>query len=465
MQYKEDPLTREQIMLSRLEDEIEADNIVRLIDSYADGIDIKSCGFLHSELSDTGRRPYNPTDLLKLYLYSYLNAIHSSRKIERECQRNLEVRWLLNGNRPGYKTIANFRKDNAEAIVKVFREFTRFCDSLDLLGKTLMAIDGTRIRANNSKAKYITKGKLDKKIEHYEAMAIQYLNEMDKLDAAEDETERKEPLNKKFEHAQKRIQELKAEREKMPKYGGIALTDTDSKRMIMNNQGNDICHNVQSVVDAKNKLIVTFDVVDSAVDQNQLEPMAKKAKEDLDVDKLTVIADKGYFNGKGLVECEKENITPIVCIPNYVGNKTKINRSEFRYNEEKDCYICPAGEVLTRHGVKLITYKNHAACKKCKIKDKCTNQDRGRILAMNKEHEAIDRAIKRYNDNIEIYKLRQQIVEHPFGTIKKELKFNQFSLRGFVKVKGETALILTAYNFKRVLSILGFDGMMQAIGR
>ncbi len=465
MQYKEDPITREQVMMSRLEDEIEADSIVRLIDTYIDGIDMKSCGFLHSELSDTGRRPYNPVDLLKLYLYSYFNAIHSSRKIERECFRNLEVRWLLNGNKPSYKTIANFRKDNTEALVKVFREFVRFCDAMDLLGKTLLAVDGTRIRANNSKAKYITKGKLDKKIEHYEEMAAHYLKEMDKIDASEDKNDNKESLAKKFEQAQKRIKELKEEREKMPEKGGIALTDPDSKRMIMNNQGNDICHNVQSVVDAKNKLIVSFDVVDSAVDQDQLAPMAKKAKDELNAEAFTVLADKGYFGSKGIEGCEDANITPIVCVPKNSQHTKIYSRSEFTYVKEKDCYICPAGNELTRTGYKDgKKYRNVKACRECEMKNKCTNRKDCREIQI-KNSEAFENAIKRYYDNPQTYRLRQQIVEHPFGTIKRGLGFNYFLLRGFSKVKAETALVFITYNFKRVISILGFNTMMKAIIR
>lgn len=464
MQYKESPIEREQMIMYRLEDEIEVDSIVRLIDSYVDGITVKKCGFLHSVLCDTGRRPYNPADLLKLYLYSYLNAVHSSRKIERECHRNMEVRWLLKGNRPSYKTIANFRKDNAEAIVKFFKEFIGFCDSVGLLGKTLMAVDGTRIRANNSKSRYITKGKVDKKIEHYEEMAAQYLKVLDTIDADEDEDGNKETLLNKVEHAQQRIKELKKEREKILEKGSIALTDPDSKRMVMNNQGNDICHNVQSVVDSKNKLIVSFDVVDSPVDQDQLEPMAKKVKEELNIESFTILADKGYFSGKGVVECESSNITAIVSVPKKPCSNI-YSSSEFTYDEEKDCYICPTGEELRRTNTKsLKSYRNAQACRKCIQRDKCTNSKKGyKVINRSHHNEGFQRAIKRYHDNPGLYKLRQQIVEHPFGTIKRALGFNNFLLRGFSKVKGETALVFMAYNLKRVASIMGFNQMMTAM--
>ncbi|XWE59909.1 transposase [Sporomusa sphaeroides] len=291
------------------------DNPVRVIDVFVDSLDCKSMGFRYSIPKAVGRKPYNPADMLKLYIYGYFNAIRSSRKLETECKRNIELMWLLNELKPDYRSIADFRKDNITALKQVFNHFSMFCNELGLYGKEIIAIDGSKFRANNARKKNLTKGKLAKMISHFEQSAehyIELLEHSDKETETTNVTYSSEELKSKLDKVNKRMEELTVLKEAIDKNGEMSLTDTDARLMSVNNMGYEVAYNMQTAVDAKNHLIVAVDVTNNPADQGQLHPMAVQAKQQLHADAITVLADKGYYSGECLGKCEEDKITAIV---------------------------------------------------------------------------------------------------------------------------------------------------------
>lgn len=446
---------------------ISEDNSVRVLDAFVNSLDMKQLNFKNSDRQSNiaGRPSYNPKDLLKLYLYGYFNGIRSSRKLAKECERNIEVFWLINQLKPDFRTIANFRKDNINNMKYVFKEFSILCDSLNLIGKEIVAIDGSKFRANNGRRKNYTKGKLEKQIKYYEENIEKYMEILDKEDSEETDIKiniNRADLQNKIEEAKQRIKELENIKTEVEQNGEISLTDPDSKHMKANNNGTDIAHNVQIAVDDKSHLVVAIDVTSCPADQGQLGNMAIKAKEEMGVEKLTVLADKGYWNGEELKKCDENNITAIVSSPKEAGI-SGYRKSNFKYNEKEDNIICPMGNILYRTQRKEPIYINKEACINCPNIEKCTKNKKGRIIKIDKNDKYLSEAKKRQIKNMDLYKKRQMIVEHVFGTIKRNLGYTYLLLRGNKKVKGESFMHFLIYNIKRLCKIKSTKEIIEAI--
>ncbi len=474
-----------------LDEMVSDDNPVRVIDALVDSLDMTALDFKYAQPKEFGRKPYNPKCMLKLYIYGYFNGIRTTRKLEKECKRNIEVMWLLDNLKPDDKTISNFRKDNKKAIAEVFKQFSMLCNELGLYGKEIIAVDGSKFRANNSRKKNYTKNKVKKMLEYYEEIANKYielLNENDKNEEKEI-SYTKEELTDKLETAKKRIEELKEMAEEIKQNGEISITDPDAKHMSASNNGTDISHNVQIAVDSKNHLVVAVDVVSTPADQNQLHNMASKAVEELGLKKsendetenesedkvsdeekeiITVLADKGYYCGEELKKCKKDNIKTIVSkqkTGSRTGNEEYI-KDNFIYDKEKDIYICPKGEILkniSRSSSKEQKYRNTQACNKCEDKDKCSTSKTGRVIRRGQYQEVYDEVDKITIKNKELYKQRQMIVEHPFGTVKRTLGFTYFLTRGNENVKAESFMHFFTYNLNRIINILGVEKLTRIL--
>lgn len=470
MRYIEGKMDRDQVSFNPIsfDEMIEKENPVRVIDAFVEMLDMKSLGCKYSEPSRVGRMPYNPKDMLKLYVYGYFNGIRTSRKLEKECHRNIELMWLLNKLTPDFKTIADFRKDNKQAVVSIFKQFSLFCSDINLIGKVMVAIDGSKFRACNSRRKSFTKRKTAKMLAHYEESAKKYMELLESSD--ENETESKIDLNQveeKLQDAKKRIEELHQLQKEIEEQGERSMTDPDARHMSVSNNGTDISHNVQVAVDSKYHLIVAVDVTSNAADSGQLYPMAEQAKQELSVDELTVVADKGYYSGKDLKSCEENGVTAIVAKPKQ-SNKTgdeNYTKDKFIYDKETDLYICPLGKKLKRVSKKAAQRQRYRCnqCNNCPDRDKCTTNAKGREVAPSKYQEYYDRADKVFLEKIELYKQRQMIVEHPFGTIKRTLGYTYFLQRGHENVKCESYLHFFVYNLKRVINIMGIAQLLDVL--
>lgn len=461
-------IDRNQIgFMSSYEDMVDEDNPVRVIDAFVDSLDMKELGFHHSETKQTGRKPYNPSDLLKIYLYGYFNGIRSSRKLAKECLRNIEMIWLINGLNPDFRTISDFRKEHIHLVKNIFKQFSMLCNELGLYGKEIVAIDGSKFRASNARRKNYTKGKILKQIKHFEEVAQKYLDILEQSDQRETSDKSikfsKEEIAVKIKNAQNRIAELTKLSEQVALEGEISQTDPDSRHMNVSNNGTDIAHNVQIAVDSKHHLVVVVDVTSNAADQGQLYNMAKQAKEELAVNEITVLADKGYGTGEELRKCEQDKITPVVSLQSHgthTGNPN-YQKDKFKYDKEQDIYICPQGQTLYPQANGF--YGNSKACKSCLLKNECTKSKRGRRIQRGEYQKELDRAKERLDKNLDLYKQRQMIVEHPYGTIKRSLGYTYFLLRRNEKVKGESYMHFLIYNMKRVINIIGTKKVIAAI--
>jgi transposase len=460
-----------------LDDMIAPDNEVRAIDAIVDSMNILSLEFTHSETASTGRRPYNPVDLFKLYTYSYFNGIRSSRKIERECYRNIEVQWLINGLKPDFKTIADFRKDNKKQIKLAFSKFSVICDELGLIGKEMVAVDGSKFRANNSRMAYHSENKIQKKVEHYNKRAEEYLLLLDSYDTQESNygTTKlsKNEIESKIEGINKRLAELEILKQQVKETGTIYTTDPDSRMMKTNNNGCDICHNVQVAVDDKNHFVVAVDVTSEPVDKEQLHSISLQARDELGVDTITAIADKGYYSAAEFVKCKEDNIIPIVSKADHshMAATKGYGKSQFKYDEENDGYICPQGHLLKAYNARKETskysghkrYQNFAACNRCKVKDKCSDSEKGRTIQDRPFQRYADEVDKHTNEYLDMYKKRKQLVEHPFGTIKRSYGFSYFLTRGTENVRTESLMHFLVYNMKRAINIIGTKEIMESL--
>ena len=448
-------------------DEMISENAeVRAIEIIIEQMKIQTLGFKYAETAATGRKPYNPADMFKLYTYSYFNGIRSSRKIEKECGRNIEVMWLIGNLRPDFKTIADFRRDNKGAIKAAFQRFSMICGELGLIGKEIVAVDGSKFRASNGRMAYHSEKKLDEKMKHHRKMAEEYLKLLDACDDEESEPPKltKEEITAKIDRINRRLGELAALKEEVKQNGTIYETDPDSRMMKMNNNGIDISHNVQIAVDDKNHLVVAVDVTSQAVDKEQLHNIASQAKENMEVEELTVIADKGYYSALQFKECEEDNIKPIVTNANHSFHaaSSEYEKENFVFDEGKNGYICPLGALLLPCKPKpnksekwkgYINYANPAACRSCARRGNCTS---GKIRTIqDKPFEQYAREVdRRTKQNLEMYQKRKQLVEHPWGTIKRALGFTYFLTRGTENVRTESLLHFLVYNVKRVINMV-----------
>lgn len=455
-----------------LDDYISEENLVRFIDAFVDGLAMEALGFDRTAPKETGRPPYDPRDLLKLYIYGYVNRIRTGRTLERECRRNVELMWLMRKLRPDFKTITDFRKDNRKAFRGVFRQFVLLCKGLGLVGGELVAVDGSKFKAVNSGQRNFSQKKLEERLKKIDEKVERYLDEMDRGDKEGKDTEiSAAELKQKIE----KLKERKGRYEELLKELGasgqsqVSLTDPESRAMALTPRG-EVNYNVQTAVDRKHHLIVEQDVTNEGLDNHQLFSMAQKTKQMLGQDELQVVADMGYYNHEELKRCEEAGITTYVSKPLVSKNTARglFGKEKFVYEADGDCYRCPAKERLdfrfeTREGDKKFRYYWTKACPGCALKAQCTTDPRfHRIKRW--EHEAVlERIEQRVKANPLILKLRQQLVEHPFGTIKFWNDQRHFLMRGLEKVKAEFSLSTLAYDIKRALNIVGVRGLIAAL--
>jgi transposase len=468
-------MAREQKLLlpEAVEDYIAADHPVRFLDAFVGALDLRALGFGKAVAADTGRPPYDPGDLLRLYLYGYLHRIRSSRLLEKECTRNLEVIWLLRTLKPDFKTIADFRRDNKKPLQQTCREFTLLCQKLNLFGGELIAIDGSKFRAVNSKDRNYNEKKLRELIGHIDARIKTYLTELDASDAqagpAPTALTRKE-LEEKIQQLQERkedYEELSGQLDEEDKQ--VSTTDPDA-RLMHTRDGAQVCYNVQSAVDAKHKLIVAHDVVNEANDLQQLSTMAKDAKEILGVKEMNVVADKGYYSNVEVQRCVENGITPFMEKADTSAN-TKLGlygKSKFKFDAARDIYLCPGEKELTYRfstyeKERELRYYRATDCQSCALKKQCTRNQRNRTITREENEGLMEAMAQRVGANRPIMKLRKAIVEHPFGTIKRAMNAGYFLCKRLAGVGAEMSLSVLAYNLKRVLNIVSFADLMKAV--
>ncbi|MDJ0918477.1 MAG: IS1182 family transposase [Woeseiaceae bacterium] len=455
----------------RLDDYVEEDSSVRVIDVFIDDLDISGLGF-RTELAATGRPRYHPKTLLKLYVYGYLNRVQSSRRLEVEAQRNIELMWLTGRLAPDFKTIADFRKDNPEAIRLVCREFVMLCKKLNLLSEKLVAIDGSKFKAVNSRDRNFTKAKMKRRLKDVESAIERYLAQLDETDRTEPKPDDAKTLQDKVAKLREEMARLKKLEVRMLEAPDQQLSLTDPDARSMNSRGTGLVgYNVQSAVDARHHLIVAHEVSKVGSDRRQLSAMAKQAKDILGTNKLTVVADKGYYNGDEIRACEQNDIVAYVAKPKTSPNKAKgyFDRSRFKYIKQDDEYQCPAGERLTHRttghekGKEIRRYWS-SACGSCMLKAQCTNGKERRVSRWAHE-DVLERAEKRLRRNPEVMNARRSLVEHPFGTLKSWTNSNHFLTKRLSGVSTETSLQILAYNMKRAINLVGAKKIMEAVAR
>ena len=460
-----------------IDDHISSDNPIRVIDEYVEQLDMQELGFKFAVSPHKGRPPYRPKDLLKLYLYGGFNGVRSSRKLEKETHKNIEVMWLLGKLTPDFKTIADFRKDNKEALKKVYRDFNELCQEWGLYGREMVAIDSSKIKASNSKRNNYSKKKLKRQQKYIDEKIDKYLKDLEENDKAES-AERKpttEEIEKRLKQLRQRKKKYESYEQKLEEEGKneISTTDPDARLMSSNNNGVDVAYNVQITVDAKHKLVPDFEVITDPNDLGQLDDMALRTKEIFGVDKLEVLADKGYYRTEDLKLCAENGITPYVSKQTYSNGtgEREFYPDRFKYEKEKDVYICPAGEELSysrtrRDNKKQIlgyNYKNFQACQRCSHIEKCTKSKRGRTIFRHVDQDFLDTIDVETGENKNKYQLRTLLVEHPFGTIKRFWNMYYFLTRGRSSVKAEAALSFMTYNLKRAINVLGVEEMIKRL--
>ena len=462
------------LLPERLDDYIAEDNPVRAVDVFVDALDLKTLGFDGMQPEATGRPAYHPATLLKIYLYGYLNRIQSSRRLERDTQRNLELIWLTGRLMPDFKTIADFRKDNGQAIRRVCREFILLCRSLNLFSEAIVAIDGSKFKAVNNRDKNFTDRKLEARLQQLEESIARYLAELDRADR-----EPAQVTEGQVSRLKEKITKIKVQMERLKQVGKrmqeapdkqISLTDPDARSMATSGRGTGMVgYNVQTAVDAKHHLIVAHEVTNVGHDRTQLFAMATLAREALGKKELTVVADRGYFSGKEILACTQQGITPLVPKPLTSGAKAdgRFDKRDFVYIPEDDAYRCPAGQRAIRrfttieNGMRLHKYWS-SDCPACPIKAQCTPAPYRRIARW--EHEQVLETMQDRLDRAPAaMALRRQTVEHPFGTLKALMGSTHFLTKTLPRVSTEMSLHVLAYNLKRVMKIMGTGPLIAAM--
>ena len=458
-----------------LEDWVDQNNAVRVIEAFVEALDLGDLGFGRVDPKATGRPSYHPSVLLKLYIYGYLNRVQSSRRLEREANRNVEVMWLTGRLVPDHKTIADFRKDNGPAIRKVCARFVTLCRQLGLLAKASVAIDGSKFKAVNNRDRNFTAAKMARRMAQIEESVARYLHQLDSADRQEPSpalamrTTRLEEKIAKLKKEMARLKALDVERQASDDQQ-ISLTDPDARSMATSGRGSGVVgYNVQAAVDCEHHLIVAHEVTNVGHDRAQLSPMAKQTKATLGVDKLAVVADRGYFDSEEILACDQAGITVTLPKPQTSGNKAKgrFVKADFRYVADEDVYVCPAGERLKyyytnqENGLTLRRYWTNA-CRTCAIKDQCTTGKQRRITRWEHEH-VLEAVQRRLDENPAAMRQRRETVEHPFGTIKCWMGATHFLMKRLKNVRTEMALSVLAYNLTRVMNIIGIRPLMAAI--
>lgn len=464
---------------STFEELIAEDNMVRVIDAFVNSLDMEELGFNKSRLAGTGRSPYHPRELLKLYFYGYVNKIRSSRNLAKECNRNIEVMWLIKGVKPRYKTIADFRKNHPGQFRKIFKQFVSLCHTWGLYGNEMVGIDSSGFRAINSKKNNYNQKKIDRHLAYIEEKIEDYLKELDSNDTQEKDVKQvsREELQQRLETLKKRQAKYKEIEKQLHESGAqqISTIDSDSRLLVKNGQPAEVGYNTQVSVDEKNKLIVDYKTTNQN-DRKQLHDMATRAKEELKVEDINVLADKGYHNAEELHKCQQENITTYVGVPHYRNNSplpaSGYNTEDFEYDKQEDSYRCPQGNKLITNGkfykkpcrngnFTLVKHYHTRACKECPAKHLCTDAKNGRIVERSQYQEAVDANTQRVKADKEKYLQRQMIVEHPFGTIKRSWGYNHVMVKGLNKADGEFGLIFLCYNLRRAINIFGVKALLD----
>ncbi|MGB3074985.1 MAG: IS1182 family transposase [Chitinophagales bacterium] len=485
--------SRQQMQFTSLDDFIAADNPVRIIDAFVEKLDLLKLGIEQrhtgkqqkSKVNSGGAPRFDDKLLLKLYLYGYLNKIRSSRKLEQECYRNIELRWLMQELSPNYHTIADFRKNHPCALKNLFKLYVQFLDELNLLGKQTIAVDGSKFRAVNSRKKNYNQKKIDKHQAMIDQKADQYLKELDESD--DDETHDGGPSYRK-EEVEAALQRLVARKIKYDdlqqqldntEEKQISTSDAESRAIIINKNIVEVAYNTQAGVDAMHCLIVHVEAT-NINDGKALHRAAVQAKENMGLkkeDSIDELSDKGYHTGAELQKCHDDNIQTYTAFkeqPSVKHLQKEFLSEQFIYNKEQDSYRCPAGHTLTtlntwhnkrgdagETSYRFKTYRTEG-CKNCSLKKNCTKLNK-RIIHRSEYQDAVDRNNANIRSNPDYYKRRQSICEHPFGTIKRQWGYTYTLMKGLQKVNGEMNLIMLVYNIKRTLSIIGFEKMLQAI--
>lgn len=479
MSYLRGP-DRQQVQLlpPSVEEYVGAESAVRFIDAFVEGLDLGTLGFVRARPASTGRPPYHPADLLKLYLYGYLQRIRSSRRLEAEAGRNLELIWLLRGVKPDFKTIADFRKDNRAAFKPLFKQFNLLCRHLGLFGAELVAIDGSKFKASNNSRRCYSQKQLRERIEKIESRIDDYLNQLEQQD--QEQSGSAAPAN--VDQMREKLQLLKERKGQyaellkdleQSKQKHVVLTDSDARPM-KGPHGYVVGYNVQVAVDAKHDLIVAQDVVQAATDINQLSAMAQAAKKELAVEQLQAVADKGYHQADELKACEQQRIETFVPQPLRGGGRISngqqmFGKTEFKYDPASDIYQCPAGQKLTRHseyqigGFGWVYYYDARACEGCRMRSQCTTGSH-RVVARRRDEEVVERVAKRVATRPELVSRRKEIVEHVFGTLR-QWTHDHFLMRGLEKVRAEFCLSSLVYNLKRVLNLMPLDELLKKLAQ
>ena len=462
-----------------VDDYVGPDNPVRFIDAFVDSLDLEAAGFRRVRPNDMGRPGYAPSDLLKLYIYGYLNRVRSSRRLEAETHRNLEAIWLLRQLTPDFKTIADFRRDNRKAFRQVFREFVRLCRELDLYGRELIAVDGTRIKAVNHRDRNFTRAKLKRDLQRMDERLERYLEQMNEADAddASGGTSFVADLQKKkIASLRKRKETLEGHRQTLDESGEaqLSLTDPDSRSMHSGTRVG-VGYNVQIAVDTKHNLLAEQQVHSKVSDLGLLAETATAAQENLAVDEIDVVADRGYYKIEDIEDCEAAGITPFFPKPDRSTSRRSghFPKSQFQHDAATDTYRCPAGEHLvplyrgsvgkSREGTYVVNYGNRAACRGCGLRERCT-KNTYRLITRYENEATMERMAARLAARPEVMDRRRESVEHPFGSIKQWMGQGAFLTRRLGNVRGEFSLTALAYNMRRAINLVGVPAMIAAAG-
>jgi transposase len=457
-----------------LDDYVAEDNPVRVVEVFVDQLDLRALGFEGADPAATGRPSYHPSVLLKIYIYGYLNRIQSSRRLERETQRNVELMWLTGRLRPDFKTIADFRRDSGKAIRNVCRQFIVLCRGLDLFSQSIVAIDGAKFKAVNNRDRNFTSGKLRARMEQIEQSIERYLAAMDTADRTQSEVAEAKTsrLKDKIAKLMQQMRDLRAMEQRLREApdGQVSLTDPDARSMATSGRGTGIVgYNVQTAVDDKHHLIVAHEVTNVGHDRGALATMAEQARAATGIEDLNVVADRGYFSGEEILACEQAGITTYVPKPLTSNSKAdgRFGKQDFVYVAEKNEYRCPAGQSLiyryTNLEAGLTTHAYWSSrCQQCSIKTQCTKLNFRRVRRW--EHEDVIEAMQRRLDREpERMRVRRQTAEHPFGTIKHWMGSTHFLTKTLARVSTEMSLHVLAYNLRRLVSILGINPTLAAM--
>lgn len=471
------------VLVSETYDQLIAkENVVRFIDLFVDALDVVEFGFRDVSHHVNGRPPFHPKDLLKLYLYGYLNRIRSSRALEKECTRNIELIWLIKGLVPDHNTISNFRRDNPKAIKKVFRATVNLAKNYDLIGGILLAGDGTKMRAQNSKKNNFNQKKIDRHITYIQNKLEEYnkaLAEADKDKNAtveQDSNQKpKQEIQAKIDKHNKHLEQYRDIENQLQDSGEkqVSTSDPEARQLVIRGVVTEVCYNIQSTVDAKNKLPIDYQVTNQN-DKQAMTAMVTQAIEIVGNNTFDAVFDKGYYTAEQLHTTQQTGVSTHVCIPNPASTAPDpaYNVSEFSYNPALDQYTCPAGQTLTSNGtwyhkrvyrVKQYKTKN---CKNCPVKDHCTKAKYQRIIERHEFAEALEKNTENIANHPEIYAQRQSIVEHPFGTMKRQWGFDHILTKKTMKrASADVGFIFIAYNLRRILNIIGIDKLLEAFTR